>query len=584
MNNYSVFMSGKIIKEDDISIVLCGAAGLGIQTVEQLLTKVLQSSDYNIFATKEYMSRVRGGLNSTEIRVSNHKVRAYLDRIDLFFVFSKGAIERHQKRISKDTVIIGETKNLDECLDRLECHVVEIPLTEEAIKLGSKVYTNSIAAGIIAGLLEVDITYIDEYFKERFIAKGADVVKKNCDATRIGYKIANELEDSGKMDFRVHKDSTVKDEILLNGTQAVGIGALAGGCNFVCAYPMSPSTGVFTFLAQNQKEFDVIVEQAEDEIAAINAVYGSWYAGARGLATTSGGGFALMEEGISLAGVTEMPLVIHLAQRPGPATGLPTRTEQADLNLALFSGHGEFPRIIFAPGNLEQAFSLTQKAFNLADKYQIPVFVLTDQYLLSSYYNLKPFDLKKVKIENYIVETELDYKRYKITENGISPRGIPGGKGLVAVDSHEHDEEGHISEDLDYMRVEMMKKRFRKEALIKEEMFSPELIGPKDYKTLIVCWGSNYDIIKETIEKLDKKDVAALHYQQVYPLHPDTADFLNNAERLIIIENNYTCQFGSLIQAQTCIQFDNQILKYSGMPFSVEEIVEKISTIIEEEK
>ncbi|MCE7746726.1 MAG: 2-oxoacid:acceptor oxidoreductase subunit alpha, partial [Candidatus Heimdallarchaeota archaeon] len=444
----------------------------------------------------------------------------------------------HQKRISKDTVIIGETKNLDECLEQIECQVVEIPLTEEALKLGSKVYTNSIAAGIIAGLLEVEIIHIDEYFKERFAAKGKEIIKKNCEAARIGYKIANDLEDSGRLDFRIHKDSSVKDEILLNGTQAVGIGALAGGCNFVCAYPMSPSTGVFTFLAQNQKEFDVIVEQAEDEIAAINAVYGSWYAGARGLATTSGGGFALMEECISLAGVTEMPLVIHLAQRPGPATGLPTRTEQGDLNLALFSGHGEFPRIILTPGNIEQAFSLTQKAFNLADKYQIPVFVLTDQYLLTNFYNLKPFDMKKVKIENYIVETDSDYKRYKITESGISPRGIPGGKGLVAVDSHEHDEEGHISEDLDYMRGEMMNKRFRKEELIKEEMIPPELIGPKDYKTLIVCWGSNYDLVKEAVEKLNKKDVATLHYQQVYPLHPNTAGFLNAAERLIITSTN----------------------------------------------
>jgi 2-oxoglutarate ferredoxin oxidoreductase subunit alpha len=577
-------MKGKMIVKDDISIVLCGAAGLGIQTVELLLTSVLKQSQYNLFATKEYMSRVRGGLNSTEIRVSNKPVRAYLNRIDLFLIFSKGAYTRHSERISEKTVIIGEPENLEDC-DKDKCKfIVEVPFRDEAIKLGSKVYSNSIAAGIIAGLLEVDIKFLDDYFKVRFATKGKEVIQKNCDAARIGYKIANDLESSGTIDFSVQKDSAVNDDILLNGTEAVGIGAIAGGCNFVWAYPMSPSTGVFTFLAQYQKEFDIIVEQAEDEIAAINAVYGSWYAGARGFATTSGGGLALMEEGISLAGVTEMPLVIHLAQRPGPATGLPTRTEQADLNLAIYAGHGEFPRIIFAPGNIEQAFFLTQKAFNLADKYQMPVFVLTDQYLLSSYYNLHPPDINGLKIENHIIETKSDYKRYKLTKNGISPRGIPGGKGLIAVDSHEHDEEGHISEDMKFMRPEQMKKRFRKLDLFEKESIPPELIGPKNYKSLIVCWGSTYDLIKEATSIINKKNLAVLHFSQVYPLPKETNDFLTKAEEIIVIENNFAGQFGKLLQLKTCNVVKHWILNYSGMPFSIEELVDKITEILEGKK
>ncbi|NHJ87421.1 MAG: 2-oxoacid:acceptor oxidoreductase subunit alpha [Asgard group archaeon] len=573
-------MNGKIVKKDDISIVLCGAAGLGIQTVEDLLANVLKKSNYHIFATKEYMSRVRGGLNSTEIRVANHEVRAFVKHIDIFFVFTKGAIDRHKDRITNETVIFGETEILAGNDVISDSHIIEVPLTQEAINLGNKVYTNSIAAGIIAGLLEVDITLVDDYFKERFSDKKPEILENNCKAARIGYKIANELESSKKLDFRVKNDPKVANHILLNGTEAIGIGALAGGCNFVCAYPMSPSTAVFTFLAQNQKDFDIIVEQAEDEIAAINAVFGAWYAGARGLATTSGGGFALMEEGISLAGVTEMPLVIHLAQRPGPATGLPTRTEQADLNLALYSGHGEFPRIIFTPGNHEQAFYLMQKAFNLADKYQIPVFVLTDQYLLNNYYNLPPFDLSPIKIEEHIAETDSNYKRYRFTKDGLSPRGIPGGEGLIAVDSHEHDEEGHISEDLKFMRVEMMNKRFLKVDIMQFEIIPPELIGDNDYDILLVCWGSNYEIVKEAIKRFDKVKIAMLHFQQVYPIYNNTIDYLNKAKRLVIIENNFTAQLGSLLQSKFCLEFDHRILKYSGEPFSVEELVEKINPIV----
>jgi 2-oxoglutarate ferredoxin oxidoreductase subunit alpha len=577
-------MNAKLTVENDISIVLCGAAGLGIQTVEELLTQVLKLSQFNIFANKEYMSRVRGGLNSTEIRVANKPVRALLDRIDIFFVFSVGAYERHKERISENTVIFGEEESLVDC-DKDKCkYIISVPLKEEAVKIGSKIYANSIAAGIIAGLLEVEISLLDDYFKKRFATKGKKIIKNNCDAVRIGYKIAQELESSGQIDFRVKKNPEVEDNILLNGTNAVGIGALAGGCNFCCAYPMSPSTGVFTFLAQHQKEFDIIVEQAEDEIAAINAVFGAWYAGARGLATTSGGGFALMEEGVSLAGVTEMPLVIHLAQRPGPATGLPTRTEQADLNLAIYSGHGEFPRVIFAPGNIEQAFYLTQKAFNIADKYQIPVFVLTDQYLLNSYYNLESPDIADLKIKHYIIETKSDYKRYLLTESGISPRGIPGGKGLIAVDSHEHDEEGHISEDLKFMRPEQMKKRFRKMTDYSQESILPELIGPNNYKSLIVCWGSTYDLVKEALGIINNKDLAALHFSQVYPLPDEITDYLAKAKEIIVIENNYAGQFGELLQLKTCYEITHWILNYSGAPFTVEELVEKISKIMEGQK
>jgi 2-oxoglutarate ferredoxin oxidoreductase subunit alpha len=309
---------------------------------------------------------------------------------------------------------------------------------------------------------------------------------------------------------------------------------------------------------------------------------GAAYAGVRSLVTTSGGGYALMTEGVSLAGMTEIPVVIHLAQRPGPATGLPTRTEQADLEFVLYGGHGEFPRIVYAPGDLEEAVQLTQRAFNQADKFQVPAFILTDQYFMDSYYNASPFDLKSEKNENFITKTAKDYKRYTLTKDGISPRGIPGyGNALIGVDSDEHDEEGHITEDL-ALRTRMVDKRLKKLALIKKEALPPTLIGPKDYRVLVIGWGSTLNTIKEALALLGRKDVGFLHFSQVYPLHEKTGEYLKKAEMKIIVENNATSQLGNLIRRHTDIRIEHQILKYSGLAFSVEELVERLGDIISE--
>jgi 2-oxoglutarate ferredoxin oxidoreductase subunit alpha len=307
---------------------------------------------------------------------------------------------------------------------------------------------------------------------------------------------------------------------------------------------------------------------------------GAWYAGARAMVTTSGGGFALMVEGLSLAGMLESPMVIHLGQRPGPATGLPTRTEQADIELALYAGHGEFPRILLSPGTIEQAFYLTARAFNLADKYQVPVFVMTDQYLIDSYYNTGGFDLSGVKCEKYIAKTAADYRRYELTENGISPRGVPGfGQGLVCVDSDEHDAEGHITEDLQ-LRTKMVNKRLRKLESAKAEIVKPELYPNCRYDNLVVCWGSTYHIVKEAIAVLDRRDTSLLHYSQVYPLHPQTADYLSKAKRVVVVEGNATGQFAKLIKLHTGIDVKDRILKYSGLSFAVEEVAEALKKVL----
>lgn len=570
-----------IKNKNDISIVLCGQAGMGIQTVEYLLTRILKLAGYNVFSTKEYMSRVRGGTNSTEIRISSKPVRACLDRIDIMVPLNKGAVEHIRKRILPDTVILAEKETLSDDSYQRRCNCIDVPFNKIATEIGNKIYANIVAVGTITGLFGIDRQTVDSYIKQFFAAKADKVIQENIQAASTGHKIGIDLANSGKISVDISKDSSVRNQILLSGTEAVALGAIAGGCNFISAYPMSPSTSVLVFLAKHAKEFGIIAEQAEDEIAAINMAIGAWYAGARAMVTTSGGGFALMTEGLSLAGMLETPVVIHLGQRPGPATGLPTRTEQADLELALYAGHGEFPRVIFAPGKIEDAFYLTQKAFNLADKYQVPVFILTDQYFMDSYYNIDSFDLSNIKVETHIVKTRKDYKRYELTENGVSPRGIPGfGEGLVVVDSDEHDTEGHITEDLD-LRTKMVDKRLKKYEPLKNEIIQPELIGPDDYKTLVVCWGSTYNVINEAMKNLDRSDISFLHFKQVYPLHSKTVDYLKKADKTIIIESNATSQFSKLIKLYTGIEVDERILKYSGLSFTVEELVESLTKILD---
>jgi 2-oxoglutarate ferredoxin oxidoreductase subunit alpha len=566
--------------KESVSIVLCGQAGQGIQTVEHLLTRVFKLAGFNVFATKEYMSRIRGGMNSTQIRVSSKPVRAFAKQIDILISLNKGAIKHLKERISPATTILAEKEIIGEDFGQAGYKFIDVPFTKTASEIGNKIYSNVVAVGTIAGLFGIELQTVSKYTKEFFSAKSADIVQKNIEAAEKGHNLGANLISSLGNQFDIRSSADIKGQILVSGAEAVALGAIAGGCNFISAYPMSPSTGVLTFLAKQAKNFGIIAEQAEDEIAAINMAIGAWYAGARAMVTTSGGGFALMTEGLSLAGMLESPVVIHLAQRPGPATGLPTRTEQADLELALYAGHGEFPRIIFAPGTLKDAFHLTQKAFNLADKYQVPVFILTDQYFVDSYYNSPAFELSGLRVNKHIVKTSKDYERYALTGSGISPRGIPGfGQGLVSVDSDEHDQAGHITEDLD-LRTQMVDKRLRKIESLNDEIVPPELIGPKNYKNLIVCWGSTYHIVDETVRNLGRDDVAFLHFKQIYPLPKVATEYIQKAQNTIMVENNATSQFVRLIRAHTGIDIESKVLKYNGLSFYVEELTDKLNALL----
>jgi 2-oxoglutarate ferredoxin oxidoreductase subunit alpha len=567
---------------DEVSIVLCGEAGQGIQTVEQMLVRVLLRCGFHVYATKEYMSRVRGGSNSTEIRVSSRRVAAFVDRIDILVPFHAQAFTHLKRRLSAETVVIGDRERLCLHCPKEVVRFVDIPFARLAQEVGGEIFTNILAASLILGLFRADEDAIREFIRNRFSAKGEEVIGKNIKAVEMGYSHGIRLLEANEVKVSAVPSHEASPEMLLNGAEAVGMGALAGGCNFLSSYPMSPSTGVMVYLAGKQKDFDIIVEQAEDEIAAVNMALGAAYAGARALVTTSGGGFALMGEGISLTGMIETPLVIHVAQRPGPATGLPTRTEQGDLDLVLYAGHGEFPRVILAPGSLSQAFSLMPSAFDLAERFQIPVFILTDQYFMDTYVNIPMPDISGLRIDRRTLEASAGYRRFRLTEDGVSPRGIPGGEGLVGVDSDEHDEDAHITEDLD-LRARMVDKRLKKLKGIKMEARPPELVGASDYTALLVGWGSIYPMVVEAMANLGVKDLAFLHFSQVYPLHQKTVGYLKAARRLILIEGNATAQFGRVIKLETGMDFHDKILKYNGLPFSVEELVQHIRAALAEE-
>lgn len=569
--------------QNEIIIVIAGEAGQGIDSVTHLIAQSIKNIGLNVFYSKEYMSRIKGGCNSSTIRISSKKISAYKESANFVFALSSNAIEHlisksFENVIGANTIILYE-HDIPELLNKFN-NKVNIQFSSISNEFGGKIYENTIVSGIIIGILDGDLAVLKGNLSQIFSDKDPPIIEKNLQAAEKGYEIGKIFLGEQGVSVELKKDALLKDELLISGNDAAAIGCIAGGADFISTYPMSPATGILTFLAQHSNNFNIIVEQAEDEIAAINMGLGAWYAGARGMVATSGGGFSLMAEAVSLSGMTETPIVIYLGQRPGPATGLPTRTEQGDLNLALYAGHGEFPRIILAPGNTEDCFNLTQKAFNIADKYQVPVFVLTDQYLVDSCYNIKPFKFEKNKIEEYIEKTSIGYKRYQLTENGISPRGIAGyGDSLVIVDSDEHDEEGHITEDLE-LRTKMVNKRMKKIELIRDEAIMPELYGEANPTNLIVSWGSTKNIIEEALRNINDSDLAFLHFKQVYPLNQKVLEHFKNAKKIICIENNYAGQFANLLKLELNISVDRKILKYNGLPFSVEELTTNIMEAI----
>ena len=436
------------MNNSELTIKICGQAGQGTQTIGAVLGQVFKKAGYYLFANQDYMSRVRGGNNFFQLRVAINPIYTLRTQAQIIVALDKESVELHKAALSTGGVLIADGKKFS--LSGDYPGFFDVPLFDLAQQAGSEIFINTVACGVILGITETGFDYLEQVIRDIFKVKGEEVIGKNIQAAKSGYDFTG---NNFKKDKFKLGDARVQETLLLNGNEAIALGALKAGCKFYTAYPMSPSTTIMDTLAYYAKQFNLIVEQAEDEIAAVNMAIGASFAGARAMTASSGGGFALMVEGLSLAGMTETPVVIGCIQRPGPATGFPTRTEQGELDFLLSAGHGEFARAVYSPGTIEEAFYLTQKAFDLAEKYQIPVLIISDQHLADSYRNIPPPDLEKVKTRRYILSKEeskkvSNYKRYQLTESGISPRAIPSWiEDPVYLDSDEHTEEGHITED-----------------------------------------------------------------------------------------------------------------------------------------
>ena len=511
---------------------------------------------------------------------------ALRDRVDIVVALDRESVSNYEKELSEFGRIIYDSASLKQQYDRPR--FLDIPFVQLAIEHdGSKIMANTVAVGAVLGMIGMDLDVLFAILKDTFKKKGEEVIKQNTAAAMAGHDYA--LKECIRCPFVAAPLS--KPKMLIAGNDAIGLGAVASGCKFYSAYPMTPSTGIMNYIAGKETDYGIIVEQAEDEIAAVNMALGASFAGARAMTGTSGGGFALMVEGLSLAAMTETPLVIALAQRPGPATGLPTRTEQGELQFALYTAHGEFPRVIFAPGTPEQAFFLTNKAFDLAEKYQITVIILTDQYLADSQWTYDGFDTSMIRYTDYRLRGDAfnklsDYKRHAFTDGGVSPFAVPGdAKHVVVTDSDEHDEEGHIIEDAQ-TRVKMVEKRtFKKLPNIVREITPPLLYGNPEPEVVLAGWGSNYGVIREAVDLLSSKQkIALLHFSELYPFpSTDSFDYLNvlrNSKLSICIENNATGQFARLMRAETGYEFTSRINRYDGRPFTLEALTGEIDVFI----
>jgi 2-oxoglutarate ferredoxin oxidoreductase subunit alpha len=555
----------------DFNFMIGGEAGQGVQLAGLLLAKALARGGYHIFADQDYESRVRGGHNFFRVRAKDGRVGAIAEPVDMLIALDKGSLDLHQKEVTGVIIFDGEKIKGDGGDNSFS-----VPLGRLA---GDELMTNTVALGAALGLVEYDFELLAKVIRDHFGT--GDVSQNNVKAARAGYEYSRR-EFKGKI-RRLGALSPAK-RLLLTGNEAISLGAIAAGCKFMAAYPMTPVSSIMEYLAEKARDFDLVMVHAEDEIAAINMAIGAAYAGVRAMTATSGSGFCLMVEGLGLAGITETPLVVVDGQRPGPAVGLPTRTEQGDLQFVLHAHHGEFPRAVLAPATIEDAFWITVKAFNWAEKYQLPVLILTDQHLASSYTTVDRFDISKVTIDRGLLfsgsETEqLNYKRHQITESGISPRAFPGqSEALVVTDADEHDEAGHLIEDAG-MRTAQVQKRLRKLFSLKQEISPPQLYGPKKAETTLIGWGSTYGAIHEAVDMMHQggASVNMLHLNELWPFPAEmVADTIGRAQHSYIIENNATGQLARLIKAETGKEVSGRILKYDGRPLTPAYIVEAV--------
>ena len=571
------------------AIGIGGAAGQGVATPGDIFAKIFSRRGLHLNAYNAYQSIIRGGHTFLTIRTGPERVTNMGDRIDLLIPLNQDSMDRHLGLLTAGAACIYNADTIKPGTAAGGVQLCPLPVAKLADISRNKVAQNTLAIGAGLSMMGISFQALQEILSEQFKKKGEAVVAENVAVARAGYEYAN----ANFKPFDHPVPMTENRYAVLSGNTAMAMGGAAAGVKFYCAYPMSPSTGVLHWMAGHARKAGIMVRQVEDEIGVVNMAIGAAHAGVRSMCATSGGGFALMSEGLGLSAMMETPVVVIDCQRAGPSTGVPTKTEQGDLWQMLGAAFGDYPRVIAAPLDIEDCFKLIPEIFNVADRFQCPGIVLADLLLSEGRLSVDPKDLDfNTVINRGELITTADgngfdgdgtYKRYRITTSGISPRAVPGVPGHThTAASDEHDEDGVLISDEftnTSKRRAMMEKRMRKVAGIEAMVSPPTLRGPRDADVTLIGWGSTRGVIEEACEILTEQGISAnqLQVRWLVPLHGDAIrDLLQESRHTIIVENNYSGQFARYLRSETSYVPNGYIRKYDGEPFMPHHIVEAV--------
>lgn len=580
-------MVDKATVRNGLSWKIGGPAGFGIASAGTVFAKACMRAGLNAFVLSENPSLIRGGHNHVSVHVDEREVFSHLARIDLLVALDQKTADIHAKSVVAGGGIIYDPAEIEVKEKPAGVNLFKIPIKKLCEEHGGLIMRNTVAMGATAGLAGFDLGFLESVIRDIFARKGDEVIDMNLDALKAGHDYAKENYPGGSGFVLQAKAGRANGNILVSGNEAMALGAIKAGCKFMAAYPMTPSTTIIETMAKFANDFGLVVRQAEDEIAAVNMAIGANFAGARAMIATSGGGFCLMTEGLGLAMQTETPLVMVECQRPGPATGMATRTGQGDLRFVLHASTDDSPRLVIVPGDMEECFTLAMKAFDLAERYQMPAIILLDKFLGMSYATVPAFEADG-KVERHILSDGeaarlKDYQRYTCKGDCVSPRAVPGQKGgIFWASSYEHSEEGHECEEK-VNRVKSAQKRFCKLDSARKDIPAPELYGSSNAKMTIISWGSTKGPIREAMLMLERKGVKVnhLHMNFISPFPKDrVAKVIKQAGKTLVLENNQSGQLTGLIKQETGLDVDYTLLKYDGRAFFPEEIYKHVLKIV----
>jgi 2-oxoglutarate ferredoxin oxidoreductase subunit alpha len=580
------------VKKFDLAIGIGGAAGQGIATPGDILARIFVRRGLHLNAYNAYQSIIRGGHIFLTLRTSDQPVLSMGDKLDALVPLNQDSMDRHLKLMRAGSAVLYNSDKIKPGAAADGVQLCSFSVKELAPNVKGDLVQNTIALGALLRLIGVEFKPLEEILTIQFKRKGVPVIAENVGVARSGY-------DYAAVHFKPFPFSlpdTGKKLAFFEGNQALAMGGAAAGVRFYCAYPMSPATGVLHWMARHGRELGIMVRQVEDEIGVINMAIGAAHAGCRAMCATSGGGFALMSEGLGSAAMMEIPVVCINVQRAGPATGVPTKTEQGDLWQVMGAGQGDYPRIIVAPTTISDCFKTVPQLFNLVDKFQCPGIVLSDLLLSEGRSSVDPSELDfNVPIDRgEIIGLNGDgppldgYQRYRLSESGVSPRALPGTPGYVhVVATDEHDEDGVLISDEftnPRKRQAMHEKRMRKMAGILSLLEPPNILGPSNAQVTLLGWGSTEGVIREAMEKLaEEEGIVANHLQikWLVPLHSEEIlSLLSQSKKLVIVENNYSGQFARYLRSETGIVANGHVRKYDGEPFMPHHIVEGVKAIL----